>query len=122
MMHSIDELYKINGQKFYTEDYIITHNIPKCKRIGDRNGWSKASYTGSDPKGYINIYTANGQKKGYLFGEKTWFDTEEERDAYRAHRNAQMAENSKRNKILKAIMAHYESMNTEELEQALCLL
>ena len=30
MMHTINELYKINGEKFYTADYIEAHNIPKA--------------------------------------------------------------------------------------------
>lgn len=121
MMHSMDELYKINGQKFYTKDYIIAHNVPKRKSFGSNEGWSLALYACANKKGYITIITADGEKKGYLFGERAWFDTEEERDAYRAQRNAQMAENSKRNKMLKAIMVHYESMSTEELEQVVCL-
>ena len=44
MKHNVEEFYKVNGQKFYTMDYIIANDIPKCKR-GDRNhGYSVAMY------------------------------------------------------------------------------
>jgi hypothetical protein len=39
MMHTYEELYKIDGQKFYTRAYIEVNNIPKAKRY-DREGWS----------------------------------------------------------------------------------
>lgn len=120
MMHTDNELYKINGQKYYTEDYILAHNIPKAKRYGNE-GWSIAMSV-ADKKGYINIHTANGVVKGYIYGEHTWFDTEAERDEYRAWRNAEREEETRRNKMLKAIMEHYKTMSTEQLEQVMATL
>lgn len=121
MMHDYTELYKISGQKYYTEDYLIAHNIPMGKRFSDEGKARRCVSLGTD-KGYINIHTAEGVRRVYTYGAYTWFDTEAERDEYRAQRNAQMAENTKRNKMLKAIMAHYESMSTEELEQVMATL
>ena len=120
MMHTDNELYKINGQKFYTWDYIEMNNIPKAKRYGE-NGWSTALSV-ADKKGYINIHTPNGIVKGYIYGEHTWFDTEEERDEHRAFQNALREEETKRNKMLKIIMEHYKNLSTEELEKALATL
>ena len=105
MMHTYEELYKIDGQKFYTRAYIEVNNIPKAKRY-DREGWSKCYSLGSN-KDTINIYTALGVIKG---------------DTYRAERNAERAEETKRNKMLKVIMEHYKTLSTEELEKMVATL
>ena len=60
MMHTIKELYKINGEKFYTADYITAHNIPKATGYNEQ-GWSKCYGLGTD-RGTKNIHTANGVK------------------------------------------------------------
>jgi len=118
MMHTINELYKIDGAKFYTADYIIKHNIPKAKSYNDTNGWSKCYGLGTD-RGTKNIHTADGVKVVYTYGEKTYFDTAEERDAYRVQQNIARAELNKKNKLLKAINSHYQTMSVEELEEVL---
>lgn len=118
MKHTINELYKINGEKFYTMDYIVKHNIPKAKSYNDPNGWSKCYGLGTD-RGTKNIHTADGVKTVYTYGEKTWFDTAEERDTYREEQKVARAELNKKNKMLKAIMEHYQSMSVEELEKVL---
>lgn len=117
MMHTNKELYKINGMKFYTLDFILVNGIQKSTRTCVE-GWSPCCYLGTN-KDTITIYTAEGTITGYVYGEKTWFDSREERDAYRAQRNADREEEVKRNKILKAIMEHYKTMSTEELEQVM---
>ena len=117
MMHTIKELYKINGEKFYTADYITAHNIPKATGYNEQ-GWSKCYGLGTD-RGTKNIHTADGVKTVYTYGEKTWFDTAEERDAYREEQKIARAELNKKNKMLKAIMEHYQSMSVEELEKVL---
>ena len=76
----------------------------------------------NNSKGIINIYTAQGKKVGYLYGQYTWFDTEAERDEYRAQRNTEREEETKRNKMLKAIMEHYKNMSTEELAKVMATL
>jgi hypothetical protein len=123
MMHNVNELYHINGQKLYTKDYIEAHNIPKRNiyDIHSEGGWSEVMYINNN-KGIINIYTAQGKKVGYLYGQYTWFDTEVERDEYRAQRNVEREEETKRNKMLKAIMEHYKNMSTEELAKVMATL
>ena len=123
MMHNVNELYHINGQKLYTKDYIEAHNIPKRNiyDIHNEGGWSEVMYINNN-KGIINIYTAQGKKVGYLYGQYTWFDTEAERDEYRAQRNVEREEETKRNKMLKAIMEHYKNMSTEELAKVMATL
>lgn len=123
MMHNVNELYHINGQKLYTKDYIEAHNIPKRNiyDIHSEGGWSEVMYINNN-KGIINIYTAQGKKVGYLYGQYTWFDTEAERDEYRAQRNVEREEETKRNKMLKAIMEHYKNMSTEELAKVMATL
>lgn len=123
MMHNVNELYHINGQKLYTKDYIEAHNIPKRNiyDIHSEGGWSEVMYINNN-KGIINIYTAQGKKVGYLYGQYTWFDTEAERDEYRAQRNVEREEETKRNKMLKAIMEHYKIMSTEELAKVMATL
>ena len=120
MMHTNKELYKINGEKFYTADYIVANNIPKATKQ-DKSGWSHCMYLGTD-KGTKNIHTANGVRVVYTYGEKTWFDTEEERDAYRAEQNKARAEQTKKNALLKEIKEYYEEMNIDQLEKALAML
>ena len=123
MMHNVNELYHINGQKLYTKDYIEAHNIPKRNiyDIHSEGGWSEVMYINNN-KGIINIYTTQGKKVGYLYGQYTWFDTEAERDEYRAQRNVEREEETKRNKMLKAIMEHYKNMSTEELAKVMATL
>ena len=123
MMHNVNELYHINGQKLYTKDYIEAHNIPKRNiyDIHGEGGWSEVMYINNN-KGIINIYTAQDKKVGYLYGQYTWFDTEAERDEYRTQRNVEREEETKRNKILKAIMEHYKNMSTEELVKVMATL
>lgn len=123
MMHNVNELFHINGQKLYTWDYIEKHGIQKRNiyNIHDQSGWSEVMYINNN-KGILNIYTAQGKKIGYLYGEYAWFDTEAERDEYRAQRNAERAEETKRNKMLKVIMEHYKTLSTEELEKMVATL
>ena len=123
MMHNVNELFNINGAKLYTKDYIEAHNIPKRNiyDIHNEGGWGHVYHINSS-KSTFNYYTAEGKKVGYLYGEKTWFDTEEERDAYRAERNIERAEETKRNKMIKAITEHLKNLPTEELEKIMATL
>ena len=118
MMHDVNELYKINGAKFYTEDYLDKYNVPKAPKYHTSEGWTVARYF-SPNTDRANINTASGKVVVYVYGEKTWFDTKEERDEYRAKRNAERAALTKRNKILKAVTdkvnEKLKSMSDEEL-------
>ena len=108
MMHNIEELYRINGRGYFTKSYITQNNIDSrlCKPVWWVVGMNE-----------LNVHTMNNVViKVYVYGEKTWFDTKEERDTYRAMRNAEKDEQTKRNKIIKAITAKCKEMSTEELE------
>lgn len=118
MRHDVRELYKINDVKFYTEDYLETNNIPKANRRTHTTGWSVALYLGTN-KDDFRIYTADGIKIGYAYGEKTWFDTREERDAYRAEQAIARAESARKNKIIKLIHEALTEMSEEELLEVL---
>ena len=121
MMHTYKELYQIGGKGYYTEDYLIANNIPMGKCFSDE-GKARRCVSLSTDKGTKTICTAQGKRTIYTYGEKTWFDTEPERDAYRTQRNADREEEGKRNKMLKAIMEHYKTLSTEELEQVMATL
>lgn len=121
MMHTYRELYHIGGKGYYTEDYLIANNIPMGKHYSDEGKACRCVSIGTD-KGTKNIITANGKRTVYTYGEKTWFDTEAERDEYRTQRNVERAEETKRNKMLKAIMEHYKTLSTEELEKLVATL
>ncbi len=118
MKHNVTELYKINGAKFYTEDYIKANNIPKGKRYTGEDGWSIARYLGTG-KDDFRIYTAEGVKIAYAYGEKTWFDSREERDAYREEQAVARANAGRRNKLVKAINEKLADMSEEELMELL---
>lgn len=114
MKHNVKELYKVNGEKFYTEDYLAKYDIPKAKAYTCENGWSVARYltSGADE---FRIYTVNGVKIAYAYGEKTWFDTREERDAYRAEQKVIREASGRKNKVIKEITAKLNEMSEEEL-------
>lgn len=120
MMHTYKELVKLNGKGFYTRDYMTANNVRKAIRYG-LEGWCNC-YGLKTNTDTITIHTVEGTITGYLYGEKTWFDSREERDAYRIERAANREEETKRNAMLKAIMAHYKTMSTEELEQVIATL
>ena len=118
MKHSVRELYKIDGYRFYSEDYIVANNVPKSKMYSGEGGWRTATYLGTS-KDEFRIYTADGIKIAYAYGEKTWFDTREERDAYRVEQNIARENAGKRNKVVKAINAKLAEMSEEELMELL---
>ena len=125
MKHSIKELYKINGKGIYSWDYIEANNIPKAKSCSGEDGYREQLYVNSN-KGILKVTTTEGIKIVYLYGEKTWFDSEEERDAYRVERAAEREHLIKRNKVLKIInekiATHLDTLTTEQLEALLATL
>lgn len=92
MKHSIQELYKIMSAKapiLATASFIEAYGIPTTTaevaqaRLNGKRYALKATHQQSN-KGYAKVYTANSIDLIWLYGEKTWFDTKEERDVYRA--------------------------------------
>jgi hypothetical protein len=121
MKHSVREFYRIDGQKLYTEDYIIANNIPMCEKGDYRHGWSVALYF-SPNRDTVNVYTATGKVVMYAFGEKTLFDTREERDAYRIQYTKDREAMVSKNKVIKAITAKLNEMDEESLRKLLATL
>lgn len=121
MKHDVSELYTYNRHHNYSHDYIVANNIPVWHRGMGHLTEEYAhhqSYFGPTKNGKKTMITAEGKKTIYVYGEKTWFDTEAERDAYRANRNAEREEQQKKNALLATIMQHYEAMTIEQLEAA----
>lgn len=118
MKHSIDELYHIDGQKLYTEDYLIAHNVQQRDRKSlNSKGWTRAhAEQGSGKDQGKTIHTAKGSKRVYLYGEKTFFDTQAERDAYREQMNQQREQERRRSKALKTINDYLVVLSTDDLE------
>ena len=109
MKHSVNELYKISGKGYYTEDYIKEKYF-----VG---AVSKVYYIGA--RDTAKIKTAKYIKEIYLYGEKTWFDTREERDAYREEANKNHTKMVSKNKVIKLINEKLKGMTEEELNELL---
>lgn len=116
MKHSIEEVYYINGRNgTYTAAYLAANNIP----IGSRHtllqeGYAhKCSYKVA-PTFYLTEVC--GKRKVFMYGEKTWFDTEEELAAYRILASAEMAEKKIRNLAKKGLAEIIDGMSIEEVK------
>lgn len=117
MKHSVRELVKVNGKGYYTQEYVEVNGIPQARTFGAGNsGWQTVLWV-NQKKGVIKIQTPTQVITGYLYGEKTWFDTEAERDEYRAACLAERAEAAYRKQLLENIMAQYAQLDTAELEK-----
>ena len=124
MRHNMNELYDIyfpNGsRKIATYDYVIANNIEIAKtslrRYEDNPTFAvrcRSKVGTSKPKKALDV---NGIKLIYMFGEKTWFDTEEElnecKEEYNKERNEIKAKKIVRDKII----ALLDDMSVEEVE------
>ena len=107
MKHNINELYYINGT-YYTEevakqmfnDYVLM-------------GTSGIYHTGNT----IKVCVGLGQFKTYwMYGEKTFFDTQEERDTYREQRYQEQDQGRRRRKALRTINDYLATLSTDDLE------
>ena len=111
MLHSINELYRAQGSnKLLTKE--ASEIVQKHRPV------HKASHY-IHHKDEVDVYDVNEIKTIYMFGEKTWFDTQEELDAHRAEYQKEQAILRERNKIKKAIMAKLDDMTTEQLQAVL---
>lgn len=108
MKHTVTELYRTNEKGYYTEDYIKVNGIKEYRKVMHLIG-----------KDAVKINTATGVKTVYFYGEKTWFDTKEERDTYREKANREHAEMISKNKVIKAINEKFATMSEEELNKLL---
>lgn len=103
MKHDVTELYRISGKRgLYTEDYVVEYDL--C-------GFATPVYSVIQEATPLN--TCNGIVMIYWFGERTWFDTMEERDAYRVEYQIEREKKMRRNQMLKKI----QTFSDEELEE-----
>ena len=114
MKHDINELYNIEGQRgIYSEDYLDKYFVkvaPK-RRLAEEGEACRVMYRVNN--GSFNVHTANGVKVVYAIGEKTWFDTEEERDAERKANAEKRAEQARRRKAMEKL----DKLSTKQLEK-----
>lgn len=125
MMYSVeDNLFRLNGKGYYTADYLEVNNIPKPVKIFGRKNReivktpaSTVSYIVADKVSVVN--TSHGVVSIYMYGEKNFFYSEEERDAYREEQKIFRAEQKKKNDVIKSITEKLKEMSQEELEKLL---
>ena len=125
MMYSVeDNLFRLNGKGYYTADYLEVNNIPKPAKIFGRKNReiiktpaSTVSYIVADKVSVVN--TSHGVVSIYMYGEKNFFYSEEERDAYREEQKIFRAEQKKKNDVIKNITEKLKGMSQEELEKLL---
>ena len=123
MKHEMKDLFKYNG-KIYTSKALAAilkinptevkyferkeKNIDIFRRICNYNTSTKASFI---------YYDLAGEKVAWQFGEKVFFDTEEERDKAREENKILREKNKERQICLNKIMEYYSNMTTEELKK-----
>ena len=112
MMHLIEELYKIKGDvtHIYSAKAVQFINHAKGHKAQEGDCYPMFSKVNSGKP--FRIYHEVGAKEytlGYLYGEKTWFDTLEELNAHRENQKIENRE-KKLQKIqeLKAEIAKLE--------------
>lgn len=127
MKHSVNELYHIPERygHHYTREGLAAAGIqiapPRTTRH-NTPGMARAHGYLQNSKGYITIHDAEGDRVVYLYGEKTWFDAKEERDAYRAAANAEYERTKARNRIKREICDLLDSMSFEDMKKTLEML
>lgn len=119
MIHEIKEIYTYGGKRYDEKalskklqfdvgnakfDFLNRMGIRRFRRICDYKKSNRASFD------YI---TLKGVKTGWQFGEKIFFDTEEERDAERAKFQQTREESKHRIELLNRL----QELSTEELEK-----
>lgn len=87
MKHSIKELYKIKGDSCHIYDANAVMFINHASRHNAKDGDCFPMLFKVNNGKPFRVYHSIGNKKdftlGWMYGEKTWFDTEEELQSYR---------------------------------------
>lgn len=111
MLHNISELYRAQGSnKLLTKE--ASEIVQKHRPI------YKAHYY-IHHKDEVTVYDVDGIKTIYMFGEKTWFDTQEELNAHRTTYQKEQEILMERNRIKKTIIAKLDGMTIEQLQAIL---
>ena len=130
MKHSINELYYIhneldNQKKLATLAFIQENEIVIAtpRNRGSHLVYARPCHSHLNNNKPVKVLDAHHKTKlVYLFGEKTWFDSQEELDQHRAKYQAQRAAETARNKLKKEIAAVLDTMSTEEIAALLASL
>ena len=119
MRHELTELYTHNGKTYTAEALskvigkdITTIKYRELRELGCARKHCICNYN-TPNKASFEYITINGVKTAWQFGEKTFFDTEEERDAAREEYRQTREQMKYRNELLKKI----QELSTEELEK-----
>ena len=122
MKHEINELFSYNNKIYDAQAMskllnvdITVLNFKERKALGCKKMLYRICDYNKPNKGSFKYNTVNGEKIAWQFGEKTFFDTEEERNQAREEYQASREESKYRNKLL----AKINQLTTEELENIL---
>ena len=123
MKHSISELYLVRGAGdscLATAAFLELHQIPMLEnRVPDAPYAIRAPFYRTH-SGYALVHNTNSIDMIHMYGEKTWFDTKEERDAYCLQAQEEQARQAARNKAKAQLMQYIdEHMTTEEITSLL---
>lgn len=114
MKHSITELYTIKGLKgIYSEDYLDYHFVKVAPKYTTQQEGEAYPLSYRTNAGTLNVHTATGIKVVYTIGEKTWYDTEEERQQARKANEDKRAEQARR----RMAMEKLDKLSTKQLEK-----
>lgn len=126
MKYTVENLKHLRqGLGLCTAEYAEAQGLEKVTRYGEekvKDGQYADCLSIGPDKGTRYVWTLNGRVKMFQYGEYTLFDNETERDAYRAQRATERAEEAKRNKLIAQLTADLKSKSTEELEQLVAKL
>ena len=109
MIHDIDELYRIQGS-----NKLLTKEAAELLHLHRYRATHK-----THPTDEVKVYDVDSIKIIYMFGEKTWFDTQEELNAYRIAYHKEQEIKRERSKVKQAIIAELDNMSTEQLKAIL---
>lgn len=108
MKHNITELYRAQGStKLLTKEASEIVRKQRCV-------YKALHYQHN--KDAVEVYDVDSIKIIYMFGEKTWFDTQEELNEYKAAYYKEQELIKERNRIKKEIIAELDKMSIEQLK------
>lgn len=116
MKHNMNELFHIKGDpKIYSAKAVEFVNQPKLASKAQKGDAVRINSKTNNGKPF-RIFDEIGSKEyrlGYLYGEKTWFDTQKELDDHRKKSQEERIKTSKKNELLKKL----EKLSISELEK-----
>ena len=125
MKHSINEIFAICNAKgdqrvLATRRYIETNGVFVVTRPRESEGhlvWAHPLSSHLNHGKALKVLDLEGIKLVWLYGEKTWFDTEEELAQYRAEVATETELARRKKKALAEIMAQFENLSVDTLER-----